>query len=186
MGDTRLDNIEGIGNVRMELFSAAHLQLVRDIQDLDEDTVRRRLEEAVQTLSADQQGVPVPPETWRRRVALCMSAAVKIQSPHEAASFAPEHLTCPITFELIIDPVVTSTGHTYERSAIELIIGEKLKAKQPVIDIFNAPLIALRTCAASPSPSDYTAPNFAIKNAIGYFKRHNMRFSILLKAPYRR
>ncbi|CAK81133.1 unnamed protein product (macronuclear) [Paramecium tetraurelia] len=31
----------------------------------------------------------------------------------------PEHLTCPITFESFSDPVLTDSGQTYERLAIE-------------------------------------------------------------------
>jgi hypothetical protein len=31
----------------------------------------------------------------------------------------PERLVCPITFELMKDPVIASDGHTYERCAIE-------------------------------------------------------------------
>lgn len=30
-----------------------------------------------------------------------------------------DEFLCPITFELMIDPVIASDGHTYERSAIE-------------------------------------------------------------------
>jgi hypothetical protein len=183
MGGTRLYNIEGIGDVRLELFSAAGFELVRHVRDLDEDEVRERLMQAVRNLSGDQPDILE--DTWRRRVALCMSAAVKIQNPLEAASFAPEHLICPITYELMTDPVVTSTGHTYERSAIERYIRDRLSAEQPALDHANAPVIPMRTTTIDPSPSDYTAPNFAVRNAIGYFKRHSMRFSILLKAPYR-
>ena len=32
----------------------------------------------------------------------------------------PSHLVCPITLELMNDPVVTCDGHCYERLAIEL------------------------------------------------------------------
>ncbi len=31
----------------------------------------------------------------------------------------PEHLKCPITLTLMVDPVITNNGHTYERDAIE-------------------------------------------------------------------
>jgi hypothetical protein len=31
----------------------------------------------------------------------------------------PPHLTCPITHELMVDPVATSDGQLYERRAIE-------------------------------------------------------------------
>ena len=35
---------------------------------------------------------------------------------------APEEFVCPITHELLIDPVVASDGHTYERQAIREVI----------------------------------------------------------------
>lgn len=40
------------------------------------------------------------------------------ESPHENQSWRQE-LECPITHEIMKDPVIGSDGHTYERSAIE-------------------------------------------------------------------
>ena len=37
---------------------------------------------------------------------------------------APEFLVCPITQEVMEDPVITSDGHTFERSAIEAWLGK--------------------------------------------------------------
>ena len=34
----------------------------------------------------------------------------------------PDHLVCPITSELMVEPVVAADGQTYERSAIESVI----------------------------------------------------------------
>lgn len=31
----------------------------------------------------------------------------------------PDHFKCPITYELMKDPVIASDGHSYERKAIE-------------------------------------------------------------------
>ena len=39
--------------------------------------------------------------------------------PAEAMKAPPDYLTCGITMELFRDPVVTTLGHSYERSAIE-------------------------------------------------------------------
>lgn len=36
-----------------------------------------------------------------------------------------EHLTCPITLQTMVEPVIAPDGHTYERSAIETWIREK-------------------------------------------------------------
>lgn len=38
--------------------------------------------------------------------------------PAAALDAAPEHLLCPVTTELMLDPVCAADGHTYERAAI--------------------------------------------------------------------
>lgn len=40
-------------------------------------------------------------------------------SNERVAFVVPEYLLCKITFDLMEDPVVTDSGQTYERSAIE-------------------------------------------------------------------
>ena len=45
---------------------------------------------------------------------------------------APEDLLCPITQELLVEPVVASDGHTYERCAIERVINDKKQRKSPM------------------------------------------------------
>jgi hypothetical protein len=35
---------------------------------------------------------------------------------------APGHFTCPITFDVMLDPVITPYGHSYDRAAIERYI----------------------------------------------------------------
>ena len=35
------------------------------------------------------------------------------------AGDVPEELLCPLTHELLIDPVMTEDGHTYERAVLE-------------------------------------------------------------------
>lgn len=177
-GDTKLDNIEGIGPVRMQLFSAAGFVHVHDIRDLpDEGAALARLEEAVQTMGAH-------PETWQRAVRLCMGVVSKLRNP-DAAPFVPEHLACPITLDLMDHPVVTSTGHTYERWALDKLIDTNMKDDLPPVDHTNTPIRPMRV-THQPSPTDYYATNYAMKDAIGYYKRHGMRFDILLKSSFRR
>ena len=45
----------------------------------------------------------------------------------------PEDLLCPITHELFTDPVVASDGNTYERAAIERVVGGSKKARHSPI-----------------------------------------------------
>ena len=45
----------------------------------------------------------------------------------------PEDLLCPITHEVFTDPVVASDGNTYERAAIERVVGGSKKARHSPI-----------------------------------------------------
>ena len=47
------------------------------------------------------------------------SAMVLTQDSEAIEPPEPEHLVCPITLFMFRDPVMTTTGQTYERSAIE-------------------------------------------------------------------
>jgi len=48
----------------------------------------------------------------------------------------PEHLLCPITYELMDDPVILDDGYTYERRAIE----EHLRRNGLVSPMTNGPV----------------------------------------------
>lgn len=47
-------------------------------------------------------------------------------------SQAPEAFCCPITGEIMVDPMVASDGHTYERNAIENWLIEMNKNTSPM------------------------------------------------------
>ena len=48
---------------------------------------------------------------------ICSGAAEELE--RDGADGVPAELICPITAELMTDPVVTADGHTYDREAIE-------------------------------------------------------------------
>lgn len=70
----------------------------------------------------------------------------------------PDAYLCPITFEILEEPVVCADGHTYEKSAIELWL--KTHNTSPKT---NAPL-----------PHKHLIVNYALKNAIEEWKRGNL------------
>ena len=63
-----------------------------------------------------------------------------------------EHLLCPITCELMHDPVVASDGITYERAAIE----EWFETGKQTSPLTNAPLV-----------SQVLIPNYLARGLIG-------------------
>jgi hypothetical protein len=42
----------------------------------------------------------------------------------------PEELSCPISFQLMTDPVMAEDGHTYQRDAIEQWISKCISSKE--------------------------------------------------------
>ena len=67
---------------------------------------------------------------------------------------APKHLLCPITCELMLQPVVAPDGHTYERTAIERWLAKKR----------TSPM------TAAPMGSGGLVPNHALKSMISEFR----------------
>ena len=47
----------------------------------------------------------------------------------------PQDLCCPITFEMFRDPVMLSSGHTYERAAIEEHLRHNDRPRDPVTNL---------------------------------------------------
>jgi len=68
----------------------------------------------------------------------------------------PDHYICPITQELMTDPVIVASGHTFERRAIE----EWLKDGNDI-----NPLTGDKLCSTE------IKPNYALQNALDEYRR---------------
>eukprot|EP00541_Cyclophora_tenuis_P003783 CAMPEP_0116567264 /NCGR_PEP_ID=MMETSP0397-20121206/14906_1 /TAXON_ID=216820 /ORGANISM="Cyclophora tenuis, Strain ECT3854" /LENGTH=284 /DNA_ID=CAMNT_0004094227 /DNA_START=336 /DNA_END=1190 /DNA_ORIENTATION=+ len=68
------------------------------------------------------------------------------------AEECPDDLMCPITLELMVDPVIALDGHTYERSAIERVFAATPRGHMPRSPVTGANL-----------PSYNLIPNVAIR-----------------------
>ncbi|TMW61277.1 hypothetical protein Poli38472_013740 [Pythium oligandrum] len=94
----------------------------------------RRCNEALETLLRSFDRLRAAPEcpsaAWLRQCLLtemrvdlisrCDTALVNLDGPQDATSQQTlELLRCPLSLELMEDPVVTPSGHTYEREMIE-------------------------------------------------------------------
>ncbi len=58
----------------------------------------------------------------------------KAKRPFPDYSDAPDNLKCPLTYELMHDPVIAADGHTYERAAIEEHFA-RCKVKSPMKNV---------------------------------------------------
>lgn len=83
-----------------------------------------------------------------------------IQGPPASVidSTIPDHLMCPITHEIFVDPVTTVLGHTYERTTIENWF--KTHHTDPL--------------TMEKVSSKYLVPNRAIKNAAEDFNKRRI------------
>ena len=78
----------------------------------------------------------------------------KEESNEEEDLEVPEEFECPITSDLMVDPVITSDGHTYERYAIK-----RWLSKNDTSPLTGAELI-----------SDNMVPNIALRKMIQTFR----------------
>lgn len=115
---------------------------------------------------------PPPPETGARATDAAAVASVQA-SALPAALVAridnttdhPDEFVCPISQELMTDPVIAMDGHSYERSAITEWLERRLSSpmtNQPMPDKQLFPNIALRNAIAryiesKPAPAQATA-----------------------------
>jgi hypothetical protein len=67
----------------------------------------------------------------------------------------PEHFLCPITYEVLIDPVIASDGHTYERKAIEGWFTKNDTSPNTGLALANKDLL----------------PNYVVKGMLDAFKK---------------
>ena len=104
-----------------------------------------------------------PPSTPRERErplrpaspeGLSSDAEARLSCDAEAPENALISFRCPITLQLLIDPVVASDGHTYERSAIVRWLARP------------GPGIQRSPCTNMPLASDTLTANHALKSAI--------------------
>jgi len=70
----------------------------------------------------------------------------------------PRALVCPITLDLMRDPMVDANGHTFERSAIER-------------SLVHRPGISPKTNARYPNGDARLMPNYAVREMIEEFNK---------------
>lgn len=102
----------------------------------------------------------VLPDAWLPSPSTWLAIPARTRSMLSKERQWPPQFLCPITGELMVDPVTTSDGHTFERVAIERwlvghdtspMTGSKLEHKQ------LAPAIALRQLIAASQQAEVTS-----------------------------
>jgi hypothetical protein len=106
-----------------------------------------------QPIELDSVRAAEPPEPVDELAGACAAppAAAHAETAHGADRCepidAPEQFLCPITLQVMSDPVITADGHTYERVAIEAWLQKCNTSPQtgaPLLHRVLTPSIALR------------------------------------------
>ena len=75
------------------------------------------------------------------------------------AGDVPEELLCPLTHELLIDPVMTEDGHTYERAVLE----RWLSSHKPQQRSAHRTVVADPIRAGRVAPTTLPRPNVLVR-----------------------
>ncbi|MCD6056414.1 MAG: hypothetical protein K0R12_1376 [Gammaproteobacteria bacterium] len=134
-----------------------HLFLIQ--LDADEEAERIRTEQERQRLSAKTQLFAEP---WPPFVA----------DDKGKLGEAPKNYYCPITCEIMVDPVCAMDGHTYEREAIEQYI-QAVMDKSASSSSSSHTSQVLSPMTNLPLPGPMVFPNYAMRSTIREFLEEN-------------
>lgn len=146
---------------KKERWDELERRRVRESQDLERDLLQLLVKERAETLAA----VPETDEIERRTIeeesekktARLREVFEKARIESEKRREVPEWAIDDISFGIMVDPVITKTGKSYERASIM----EHLR-RHPSDPLTREPLL----------PSDLR-PNLALKEACAEFLEHN-------------
>ena len=150
-------NVPSIGKQVIEVFSTAGIRTINDIYnyDLANDT---RLSDAINKL---QQDKAMESHYWIKLNERCLKVIIKIQNP-DALPYVPNCFMCPLTLDIMWDPVITQSGYTYERKAISDFI------RKYGIDPFTK---------GSLKDNDLI-PNIQLKEAIAHYRLTSLKYPL--------
>ncbi|KAK3245554.1 hypothetical protein CYMTET_44883 [Cymbomonas tetramitiformis] len=78
-----------------------------------------------QPANVSREALPVPCAKEQSAASPSAASSTPLRTAaNQALSDTPDEYKCPITTEIMLDPVIAMDGHTYEREAIELWLGQ--------------------------------------------------------------
>ena len=158
-----IELIPGIGEKALEAFHRAGYRTVRDLHafHLGDVAGDRRMMEAINDMKTEAGENALPARYYRSLGTRCANIVNRVRNA-TALPYAPDHLLCKITFDLLQDPVTAPSGYSYERTAIEEWI--EADGRDPL--------------TRTPLTIDKLYPNRALREAIAYYRTNHQTFII--------
>ena len=110
-----ISTIKGIGPLATDLFHRVGYNTIGDLYGYDGDGDRRFMD-VVNGMKAQHPDYPT--SYWRRICTRCINIIHRVRNA-KALPFVPYHMICPITQDLMNDPMVAPSGISYDRESIE-------------------------------------------------------------------
>lgn len=158
---TPIEALHNVGDRTLKVFKKAGLETVSDLYS---KTCAQPLQRALDELK--DEAPELGDAYWRAMGTRVHSIIARVRSD-EARPYEPDHFICPITLQLMEDPVISKYGHSYERSAIEKLVNTTGR------DMYHQELSRVELFQ-----------NRNLHDAIQYYKAHELRFSVPIKLVF--
>ena|SRR5438045_928630 len=152
-----INNIEGVGKISMDVFLRAGFNTIGDL--MEEVGYAQRIQQAIDVLKEER--TQYDDIYWGNLARRCSRIIERVKNA-EAYPFVPSQYMCTITFDWMDDPVVTPSGYSYDRTALEKWLRNKPYDPQ----------------TRQPLTIDQVYANRNLKDAIEHHKNHFLRFMI--------
>lgn len=117
-----------VGDRALEAFNRAGYQTVGDLFNFDSGEIagERRMMEAIIDMKKEDadRGRALLERDYRSLGTRCANIVNTVRNA-TASPYAPDYLICQISKSIMDDPVLTPSGYSYERAAVEKWIAEK-------------------------------------------------------------
>jgi hypothetical protein len=152
-----ISTIRGIGPVVTDIFHQVGYETIADLIGYNGND--RIFMEVINTM---KQTEPLFPQAhWRRLCTRCVNVIYRVRYA-TAQTFVPYYLMCPISLDLMTDPVISPSGISYDRDNIEEWL--LTNNTEPIT------MIALSV--------EQLYPNRSLRDTIEYYRRNHQMFSI--------
>ena len=158
--------VEGVGAGVTRIFELAGMTTVLQLAQISTREENQRLLHAANQYVRER--FPGLSDEYyrihtRRMVTRSVNVAIRIQEGQRVHMEIPEPFQCPLSYEWLLEPVITPDGNTYSRAEIQRWV--ETSATDPL--------------TREPLTVDQLIPNRAMADAIEFYRRQTARISIM-------